>query len=200
MTHDIWRSVREWQSAADVVQRDEPGWVAPADINLAIRLINEERNELATALRARDMIEVADGIADSLWVRAGLLLRLGLAREHIDLIVPAPGRPTWENLPPAGAETWIGELETTDRELRAAIRAGSPEAVDMLGHRGMYQLLSLTVLLQLPLDRIWHAVAVSNASKLVDGRVIRDEGGKIQKGPNFSPPDLASILAPPEAA
>jgi predicted HAD superfamily Cof-like phosphohydrolase len=200
MTLDIWKSVRAWQSAADVTQRTEPGWVAPADINLALRLIVEEREELATALREHDMIGVADGIADSLWVRAGLLLRLGLARDHIDLLVPAPGKPTWENLPPAGIETVIEELETVDRELKTAIRAGSLEGVDMLGHRGMYQLLSLVVLLQLPLDRIWATVVESNFSKFVDGKVVRRADGKITKGPNFSPPDIASILAPPEAA
>ena len=34
----------------------------------------------------------------------------------------------------------------------------------------------------------------SNMSKLVDGKPVRREDGKILKGPNFSPPDIAGEL------
>ena len=40
------------------------------------------------------------------------------------------------------------------------------------------------------LDRVYH----SNMSKLVDGKPLRREDGKILKGPNYAPPYLEDLL------
>lgn len=41
---------------------------------------------------------------------------------------------------------------------------------------------------------ILNEVAGSNLSKVVDGKVLRRDDGKIEKGPNFHPPAIREIL------
>lgn len=48
----------------------------------------------------------------------------------------------------------------------------------------------------LPMDELFNEVHRSNMSKLgEDGKPIYRADGKVLKGPNYSPPDLASIIA-----
>ncbi len=45
------------------------------------------------------------------------------------------------------------------------------------------------------LDAVLHAVHVSNMTKLgADGRPLRRADGKILKGPDYQPPDVAAVL------
>ncbi len=47
----------------------------------------------------------------------------------------------------------------------------------------------------IPLDDLLEEVHRSNLSKLdEDGRPVKDDAGKFVKGPNYRPPDVASIL------
>jgi predicted HAD superfamily Cof-like phosphohydrolase len=46
----------------------------------------------------------------------------------------------------------------------------------------------------IPLDRIFDEVHRSNMAKLVDGKVIRREDGKIQKPEGWTPPDIETII------
>ena len=46
----------------------------------------------------------------------------------------------------------------------------------------------------IPLDRVFDEVHRSNMAKLVDGKVIRREDGKILKPDGWTPPDIKSIL------
>ena len=45
-----------------------------------------------------------------------------------------------------------------------------------------------------PLDEALHRVYGSNMSKLVDGRPLRRDDGKVLKGPNYKPPYLEDLL------
>jgi hypothetical protein len=45
-----------------------------------------------------------------------------------------------------------------------------------------------------PVAEGWAEVARSNRSKLVDGRVIKSETGKVMKPAIYSPPDLVRVL------
>ena len=59
----------------------------------------------------------------------------------------------------------------------------------------IYVLCGTAVSFGIPLDECFAEVQRSNMSKLMpDGSVYRREDGKILKGPNFSPPDLRSII------
>lgn len=47
----------------------------------------------------------------------------------------------------------------------------------------------------LPMDELFNEVHRSNMSKLgEDGKPVYREDGKVLKGPNYSPPDLAAII------
>jgi len=46
----------------------------------------------------------------------------------------------------------------------------------------------------IPLDEIFEEVHASNMAKLVDGKVIRREDGKIQKPEGWQPPNISAIL------
>ena len=44
------------------------------------------------------------------------------------------------------------------------------------------------------LDEALHRVHESNMSKLVNGKPLRREDGKVLKGPNYQPPNLSDLL------
>lgn len=46
----------------------------------------------------------------------------------------------------------------------------------------------------IPLDRIFDEVHYSNMAKLVDGKVIRRDDGKVQKPAGWQPPNIKKIL------
>jgi predicted HAD superfamily Cof-like phosphohydrolase len=43
-------------------------------------------------------------------------------------------------------------------------------------------------------DEAFARVHESNMSKLVDGEPLKDENGKVQKGPNYKAPDLSDLV------
>lgn len=50
--------------------------------------------------------------------------------------------------------------------------------------------IGLMVSLGVPSDKVWQAVKDSNYSKLVDGKIVRREDGKIMKPDTYFPPNL----------
>lgn len=46
----------------------------------------------------------------------------------------------------------------------------------------------------IPIDEVFDAVHRSNMSKLVDGKPLKREDGKVLKGPNYQPPQLEFIF------
>ncbi|MFD3594294.1 hypothetical protein ACFWU5_16345 [Nocardia sp. NPDC058640] len=194
--NDLWDDVRAFNAACGVPMRHTPGWVSDAETELALRLVVEERDELLFALASRNLVEAADAIADSLYVRAGLLLRLGLAHTHIhDLITTSTEPPSWADYDATHTMAYIGdELEKVDQRIRDAVGARDLVEVDAAVHQSMYQVSALAIMLHLPMDRVWKAVQDSNMAKLVDGKVIRRDDGKILKPATWSPPNIAGAL------
>lgn len=119
-----YRQVQEFHVAYKMPILGSPKF--PTDDRIALResLITEEVSELLTAIKRRDLIETADGIADAIVVLIGTALEFGI-----------------------------------------------------------------------PLDKVMEEVHRSNMSKLgPDGKPVLREDGKVMKGPNFTPPDISSIL------
>jgi predicted HAD superfamily Cof-like phosphohydrolase len=87
------------------------------------KLITEEFDELTDAEFANDLVEVADALADIIYIACGTAVSYGI-----------------------------------------------------------------------PLDDVFAEVHRSNMAKLVDGKVIRREDGKIQKPADWTPPDIRSVL------
>lgn len=195
--NDLWNDVAQFNRACGVRLRETPGWVSDSEHDLAMALIVEERDELLFALASRNLVEAADAIADSLYVRAGLLLRLGLARNYIhDLLTKSAEPPSWATFDAVHTMAHIGdELETIDQRIQEAIDSRNLIEVDTTTHTSMYHLTALAMTMHLPLDRVWAEVQRSNMAKLVDGKVVRrTEDGKVLKPAGWTAPDIAGVL------
>lgn len=58
-----------------------------------------------------------------------------------------------------------------------------------------YVLSGMAVAMGLPLQEAFNRVHKSNLTKLgVDGKPVYNELGKVMKGPNYSPPDMESLV------
>ena len=94
------------------------------------------------------------------------------------------------------AELRIRLLEEEVREYAEAVRAGDlVEILDALGD--IAYILAGTVLnhgMQDVFDDAFDEIHASNMAKLVDGKVLRREDGKVMKGPNYFRPDIAGVL------
>ncbi|MGW5519109.1 pyrophosphohydrolase domain-containing protein [Nocardia africana] len=192
----IWTDVEQFSRACDVRLRQLPGWVPDDELNLAMALIAEELTELDTALEQGDLVEVADAVADSLYVAAGLALRLGVARRFItDIVKNAP----------AG---WIGfgddeqveqmreDLASAHARLLIAVENRSLVVTDNTVHDLMYGVAGVGFALGLPMQDVWNSVQASNLAKVVDGKVVRDpKSGKVLKPAGWQPPNIPAVLA-----
>jgi len=58
----------------------------------------------------------------------------------------------------------------------------------------IYIALGTAVSYGIPLDKVFEEVHRSNMTKLVNGKVLRREDGKIQKPEGWTPPDIESVL------
>jgi predicted HAD superfamily Cof-like phosphohydrolase len=193
----LWTDVADWNTAVDVRMLPTPGWVPDNEIELAVRLIDEEFEELKLAVARWDLVEVADAIADGMYVVAGLLLRLGLARYYIGdtgLLRDPTNPPTWNRFPITGGAV-MDQLVKSHEELFDAVWSRNLIATDVTAHRIMYLLSELALVLSIPLKSAWGAVHLSNMAKLVDGKAIRRHDGKLLKPEGWQPPDIAGVLA-----
>lgn len=57
-----------------------------------------------------------------------------------------------------------------------------------------YVVNGMAVGLGLDLDEAFRRVHVSNMSKLVNGKPVFNEAGKVLKGPNYAPPNLSDLV------
>lgn len=89
----------------------------------------------------------------------------------------------------------IGLIREEWKELEAALIANDiVEIADALADL-TYVVYGTAVSYGIPLDEVFEEVHDSNMSKLgEDGLPLVRADGKILKGPNFRPPDIASIL------
>jgi NTP pyrophosphatase (non-canonical NTP hydrolase) len=113
---------------------------------------------------------------------------------HQHFKVPVIDAPS---LPKSRAEMRLAILEEEVRELREAVEAG--DLVEVLDALCDIQYVVDGTFLEFGLhqlkDEAFNEVHSSNMSKLgEDGQPILREDGKVLKGPNFSPPDLAKVL------
>jgi predicted HAD superfamily Cof-like phosphohydrolase len=121
-----FEAVGEFHAAFGVTSRSVPTAAVPA-AELALRqdLLDEEVDELRDAVRAADVVAIADALADIVYIACGTAQALGI-----------------------------------------------------------------------PFDDVFAEVHRANMSKLgADGRPILRADGKILKGPTYTPPDVAAVLA-----
>lgn len=119
----FYTDVKDFHQAFGQRIGEKPEFPDVSERTLRMKLITEEFNELCDAEKANDLVEVADALADIIYIACGTAVSYGI-----------------------------------------------------------------------PLDDVFTEVHRSNMAKLVDGKVIRREDGKIQKPTDWSPPDVERIL------
>ncbi|MGX1809740.1 pyrophosphohydrolase domain-containing protein [Nocardia sp. NPDC055321] len=193
----IWTDVAEFNRAFDIEMCDAPGWPADADVALALRLIEEEVAELHYALVARDMVETADGIVDVIYVTVGLGLRIGcipIKLRRVGLLRDFRGPATWDAYDDIMGDRMPVDLEVFRECLADAAHERHLALTEAYIATLVSACLALAAALNLPLKTLWNEVHANNMSKLVDGRVLRDAGGKVPKPEGRAPPDIRSVL------
>jgi len=58
-----------------------------------------------------------------------------------------------------------------------------------------YVLSGMVVALGIPMEEVFTRVHQSNMSKLVNGKPLKREDGKVLKGPNYKKPDLSDLVS-----
>jgi len=59
----------------------------------------------------------------------------------------------------------------------------------------VWVIMGMASTLDIPFDEVWNEVKASNMSKFVDGKVVKDENGKIMKPDGYFRPNIGDILA-----
>lgn len=175
---------------------------------MRIDLIAEEAEELAEANDQDDFIEIADALADSLYVVYGASLAHGV---NPDLALNPTGSPAnmlrvkflnnggvipkAPTLQIANRKTYVEEVATAATAYKAASEAGDINgvlsAIVYLIEACYYASFAFGI----DIDDVLLEVQRSNMSKLgVDGKPIYREDGKVIKGPNFFVPNIEAVL------
>ena len=77
-------AVRDWLTAAGLPAREYPTLdVAPNEREMACALIEEEAAEFRAAVEASDLVEIADAVADLLWVVLEAGITFGVPVEEV---------------------------------------------------------------------------------------------------------------------
>jgi len=108
---------------------------------------------------------------------------------------PVVDRPVFPNDPDLH-ELRIELIREEFAEYRNAVLTGDlVEMADALADM-VYVICGTALVYGIPLADVFDEVQRSNMSKLgEDGQPIHRDDGKILKGPNYSPPDIAAVMA-----
>lgn len=196
MSHDL---VKEFNDLFQVKTR-EVGSSRVPEAKLRYDLIAEEFEELLVAMKAVDIVEVADALGDIVYVTYGAIQVFG----YSDLVSTKIGKIQ---------EQLENDLENADLASNPLFtEEGQQEILDELGlyiltDNSDYLSSSLITILYLvtlaaahfkiDVDAVVAAIHKSNMTKLgANGEVLRNENNKVIKGPNYQNPtaDIEAIL------
>lgn len=169
------KAVREFHLACDVPARDAPNvpTITDAETRLRLRLCNEEPRELMQALVAGDLVEVADGIADTIYVTAGTCVQFGV-------------------LPEAGhaVSAAIFLVQAAHEALTKAIRVNNFEELPAAAECMHLVCLGIASAFGIPYRSVFEAVHASNMEKVDPntGKCLKDAGGKVLKPTQWPDP------------
>lgn len=89
------------------------------------------------------------------------------------------------------------EVLTAVKELEETKAVSHQVHVNLLKELGdvMYVASGFAVTFGLPISRAFDRIHESNMSKMVDGKAIKNDEGKVMKGPNYRPPILGDLVS-----
>lgn len=157
--------------------------VNPKIVSLNKRLIVEELTETAKkGCAMHDIVEIADGCADSLYVIAHAINQLGRVNNA--------GRNSAAHILLCDA---IQRIELSLGIMNPNI-VSEPDIDKNLAFAEIV-IRGIAAVYNIPLDRVFGEVHRSNMTKVwPDGTIHKDDGGKVIKPPEYSKPDIRKIL------
>lgn len=84
-------------------------------------------------------------------------------------------------------------IEEADEFVDAAYKMNIYEMADALGDL-LYVIYGAALTFGIPLEAVFNEIHRSNMTKVVDGKVIRREDGKVMKPESYEPPNIKSII------
>lgn len=191
---NIFYPVQTFMKACD---QTETGFTKQSDLYL--NLITEEFiHETLKEYDRKNLVGIADGIADSIWVVAGFLISLDMDLHEI-MRVCNINEKYWSKANDSDHE--IHDALIMYAELRNEYKTGNTSnntrelLIKQYATKLITSLLGLANSLNIPIEAVYDEVARSNMSKIsANGKVIKNEFGKVQKPESFSPPDIERIL------
>lgn len=203
--------VREFHETYGQPIRTEPVFDVPEKIMRSM-LILEEASEYFEANKANDLIEMADALADLVYVAYGAALTHGVdinssfggrTDSPVDVLKIIHRRQR-QKVRPIPTLNVLTRKMTASGINKAAVAYDNyvrgPENTDTDQIRSILTTIVSSCYfaafsLGIDLDAVLEEVQRSNMSKLgVDGKPLYREDGKVLKGPNFFTPDIRSIL------
>ena len=87
------------------------------------------------------------------------------------------------------------EIDTLQKELESTGTITKETKLKMYKELAdlQYVLSGMVVALGIPMEQVFSRVHQSNMSKLVDGKPLKREDGKVLKGPNYKKPDFSDL-------
>jgi predicted HAD superfamily Cof-like phosphohydrolase len=159
--------------------------------DLRISLIDEELEEYCAAFASNDRIEMADALADLLFVLAGAAVVYGVA-PHEPIISPYDGLAPLANL----SSTFDLSLRDEYAVYLRAEHDNDLEAIAVAICHMMTEIFGIARQSAIPINAVFAEVCRSNLSKLDEhGKPILRADGKVLKSNLYSPPDIAAVLA-----
>jgi predicted HAD superfamily Cof-like phosphohydrolase len=161
-----------------------------AERDLRIKLIREELDEYCIAHDCDDRIEMADALADLLFVLAGTAVSYGIADgENVES--PYDGVEPLEGL----SASFVGFLQEDFDTYARAESDNDLLAIQSAIYHMMVEIFGIARQSHIPINAVFAEVYRSNMSKLDEhGKPVLRADGKILKSTLYSPPDIASIL------
>jgi predicted HAD superfamily Cof-like phosphohydrolase len=160
---------------------------------LRISLVQEELGETLKAMKERDMVETADGLADTLVVVLGTHNAYGLLSKY-DYRGQMPANPP-RFLSDKEMEDLINRGRAYLDLIKIAVEEQYVPGVKNTCDDIVYYALDAAMLLGIDILPVFMEVHWSNKTKFgEDGKPIKREDGKVIKGPNYQKPDIAGVL------
>lgn len=179
--------VKEFMQACEQEIKTSPNFPDKKTVELRLNLIQEEVSELAEAINENDTIEVIDAFVDILYVTYGTCLSFGLeddfykAREILSTIS--------ENDLFSKARIILKTLYHALNGLRGAFEEES------LGETNYYLKTIINIIcLNFKTEPYFDEVHFSNMTKVVDGKVLKNEFGKVMKPITYKAPELNIVF------
>jgi predicted HAD superfamily Cof-like phosphohydrolase len=154
--------------------------------DLRISLIKEELKEFCEGFANDDRVEMADALADLLYVLAGTSVAYGVApTDTVESYTPG------NNLTAPYDEMLREAFEVYAHQETLNDLPGIAWAINHM----ITDIFAIAHAMKLPIGAVFAEVHRSNMSKLnPDGTVLRRADGKILKGANYFRPDIKAVL------